>query len=192
MGYYRLEWEVNRLKPVERKEAFWKLHHSGMEELPELFEIWTKNSFSAGQGYQSVFKVISRINNSCTPNSSVSWIEGSSDEKQDHNVRDEEQYQGKMNVFAVRDITEGEEITVCYTSVLNSRNARHEVLQEIWEFACRCDACFLKGQELTISEKRRRRAASILHSLGYEDKDSNKIFRLVSDREAFVSCKGNI
>lgn len=172
MGYYRLEWEVNRLTP-EKKDHFWKLHYTGMEELPELFEIWRKNSFSSGNGYQSVFGVISRINNSCTPNASVSWLDGPTEHEND------EDYKGKMNVFAVKDIEQGEEITVCYTSVLHSRNARFEVLQEIWEFSCRCHACSLKGDDLMISERRRRRAASILDGLDYEDKDSRRIFKLV-------------
>lgn len=172
LGYYRLEWEVKRLTPAQQAD-FWRLHHTGMEELPELFEIWTKNSFSSGNEYQAIFSIISRINNSCTPNASVSWSDGITTKKANKIEV------GSMNLIAGRDIEEGEEITVCYTSVLHSRNARYEVLQHTWEFACRCNACSLKGEALLTSERRRRRAASILESLDYEDKDSKMTFELV-------------
>lgn len=166
MGYYRLEWEVNRLMP-DKRESFWKLHHTGMEELPELFEIWRKNAFSSGSNSQSIFTIISRINNSCTPNASVSW-------------HDEDGAEGKMHLYAIMDIGKGEEITVCCTSVLHSRNARHAVLQDTWEFACRCPSCSLTGLDLLKSEQRRARASSILGTLDYKAKEMSEVFKLVS------------
>lgn len=148
MSYYRLEWMLNNLSEHERA-AFYSLHHTGMDELPRIFEIWRKNCFGVGSGHQAVFDVCSMFNNSCLPNVSMSW-----DEDDD-----------TMNVFAVTPIAEGEELTFCYAGPLSARNERHEILQSIWEFDCRCQACNLKGDTLARSNHNRQQVAFILACL---------------------------
>ncbi|KAK9896686.1 hypothetical protein P389DRAFT_82863 [Cystobasidium minutum MCA 4210] len=116
LGYYRLEWEVSRLSPFD-KAAFLHMHHTGMDELPAVLEIWRKNSLglsgnngTAGNGgcQQGIFKIISKINNSCTPNCSITWDDSTS----------------QMNLHAVLDIAENDELTICYVNPLLARNLK--------------------------------------------------------------------
>lgn len=169
LGFYRLQWEADRLSPSD-KANFYQLHHTGMDELPSVLEIWRKNSFATsgskhnGEETQSVFKIISRINNSCNPNCSVSWNEE----------------QNKMNVYAIKDIQENEEIQVCYVNLLLSRNQRHDLLYEQWEFDCRCVTCSkLDPLETQKSDERRRRVAWIENELDYGCQDVQKGLSLV-------------
>lgn len=143
-----------------------------MDELPSVLEIWRKNSFattSAGSSSgsnesQAVFKMISRINNSCNPNCSVSWDE-------EHN---------KMNVYAVKDIEENVEIQLCYVNLLLSRNQRHDLLYEQWEFDCRCGVCSgFNPWESQKGDNRRRRVAWIGNELDYGYQDVQKGLNLV-------------
>lgn len=152
VGYYRLEWEIQRLYPFE--QAIYKsFHHTGMDELPSILEIWHKNSFPSGDNAQAAYSTISRLNNSCTPNAFLSW-----------------DFSRKiMNLFAVRDINSGEEICVSYVNTLLERNMRHEIMQEIWEFSCRCEACELKGEELEKSNERRWKVKRAIQELGESD-----------------------
>lgn len=148
VGYYRLEWEIQRLSPFE-KAIYTSFHHAGMDELPPILEIWRKNSFPSGDDAQAVYSTISRLNNSCTPNAFLSW---------DFSRK-------TMNLFAVRDIDPGEEICVSYVNTLLERNMRHDFMQEIWEFSCRCEACELEGEELEESNERRWKVKRAIQDL---------------------------
>ncbi|KAF7316709.1 SET domain-containing protein [Mycena chlorophos] len=74
--------------------------------------------------FSTVCDVISRMNHSCSPNTSTYFI------KQSFSWR----------VWATRDIEEGEELTSSYTIMLASASTRQRMLAD-YAFQCQCPAC---------------------------------------------------
>ncbi|KAK3314188.1 hypothetical protein B0H66DRAFT_483401 [Apodospora peruviana] len=75
--------------------------------------------------FQSTFTEVSRLNHDCSPNLGYyfDWMTLS------------------HKVYAVRDIMPGEELTVGYVDVLQTRSTRHRLLQTTWHFSCTCQRC---------------------------------------------------
>ncbi|KAI9836771.1 MAG: hypothetical protein M1819_000936 [Sarea resinae] len=57
-------------------------------------------------------------------------------------------------VHALRDISEGEEITIYYLGIHNSREARREALQAGFGFTCSCHLCSLPPEQSRESDSR--------------------------------------
>ena len=94
-----------------------------------------------------LYNNISRINHSCVPNTTWTWVMGDFKRRQ---------------VRAIMDIEEGEEITVCYRNEMEffygSRESRQQQMLEHKSFLCQCSECSLEGEEL---EKRDRMRAEL-------------------------------
>lgn len=58
---------------------------------------------------------------------------------------------GKLTLHAVKDIAEGEEVTVCY---LERHSGRAERWKKLDGFTCTCSLCSLEGQRLEESDQR--------------------------------------
>ncbi|KAI5458308.1 hypothetical protein BGZ63DRAFT_493451 [Mariannaea sp. PMI_226] len=99
-------------------------------------------SISSGGLQVGLFTTFCRMNHSCTPNTSWMYDETT----------------GMMEVYAVRDITNGEEITDSYTDVARSRESRVKELEN-WGFQCQCMAC--QGPDAVEHDVRRRRIKQI-------------------------------
>ena len=59
----------------------------------------------------------------------------------DYNARHVIQPSGRMQVFAQKKISAGEEITITYTGLLTSQPAKQEKLANVWFFTCTCPRC---------------------------------------------------
>ena len=59
----------------------------------------------------------------------------------DYNARHVVQPDGRMQVFAQRKISAGEEITITYTGLLTYQAAKQEKLANVWFFTCSCARC---------------------------------------------------
>ncbi|KAM3073601.1 hypothetical protein ACMFMF_006804 [Clarireedia jacksonii] len=96
-----------------------------------------------------VFKDISRINHSCLPTSQHSWNES----------------RKEFVVYAVRELSPGDEITTSY-HVGGPSSERKKELKEWFKFDCTCDLCSLPGPELAKSDERLVRAAKLDQAIG--------------------------
>lgn len=85
-----------------------------------------------------IFLKACRINHACDNNAQKNWNE---------NIK-------RHTVHALRDIYEGEEITIYYLAVHKNRKARHEALQTKFGFTCSCRLCSLPQEQSQENDKR--------------------------------------
>ncbi|KAF1986995.1 SET domain-containing protein [Aulographum hederae CBS 113979] len=108
-----------------------------------VLSIFRSNAFDLGNAatwQQAVFPTISRLNHACVPNAQGNFHEGT----------------GKFNVHTIRDVQEGEEVTLNYLQEVGMvRNARREKLSKGYGFECGCPACDLGMERGRVGEKRR-------------------------------------
>jgi hypothetical protein len=127
---------IARLSGPQRA-AFLSLHKVPWAGMTPFHSIVKTNGFGVGDGgtETGVFEICSRFNHSCVPNASFVW-----------NV-----YSRKMEVRAVEEIEEGEEIFVSYLGGqahdLFSRDGRRKDLQDRYDFVCQCTVCSLDAAE---------------------------------------------
>ena len=122
--------------------------------------IWNSNSFPTediiGDGLaaatdgvvrSAVYRMCSRINHTCRPNCFAGWSAAL----------------GKQTVHALRDIAQGEELSVAYVGGAEAgvRASRRMLLRNKYGFECSCDACRLEGPALACSEARQARIHEI-------------------------------
>ncbi|KAJ5742587.1 SET domain-containing protein [Penicillium nucicola] len=132
--------QVNALTEQQRL-AFLSLHNIYPYKNPaeQYIGIIRTNAFSIeedGIG-GGVFLEASRINHACDNNTQKSWNE---------NIK-------RHTVHALRDINEGEEITVYYLAVQNSRQARQEALRAKFKFSCSCRICSLPPKQIQRNDE---------------------------------------
>jgi len=86
----------------------------------------------------AIFAEACRINHACDNNAQKSWNE---------KVK-------RHTVHALRDIEQGDEITITYLSPLKNRAARQKALQERFGFTCLCHLCSLPPEQSQESDRR--------------------------------------
>lgn len=107
--------------------------------------IWQVNHFNV-DGNDIVYRNISRINHSCTPNCAHAF---------DRTTQ-------KGQIRALRDIPAGQEITITYCDLLASSSQRKHHLNYYYKFPCACDACLNPGD---LSDTRRAKLSDCLHMM---------------------------
>lgn len=85
-----------------------------------------------------IFLEACRINHACDNNAQKNWNE---------NIE-------RHTVHALRDIEQGEEITICYLAILKNRKARQEAFQAKFGCACSCRLCSLPPEQSQETDKR--------------------------------------
>ncbi|CAG5138041.1 uncharacterized protein ALTATR162_LOCUS274 [Alternaria atra] len=83
-----------------------------------------------------IFMKACRINHACDSNAQNFWNENLD----------------QLTIHAVRDILEGDEITICYLSSRRDRKTRREELQENFKFTCYCRLCSLPRNQSRKSD----------------------------------------
>ncbi|KAI0119262.1 SET domain-containing protein [Daldinia grandis] len=133
-----------RLAPTA-KQQFLLLRDNAGGPFQRINEVLAENSFAlqANSGH-GLFLLHSRFNHSCVPNAKIPKTTGEA-----------------ITLFAIRDITAGEEITFCYNDDFEcrTRRERHKALG----FVCDCKACLLGTPFQQLSDMRRR----FIHGLQY-------------------------
>ena len=112
--------------------------------------IWNSNSFpmedimadglAAGKDgvhRSAVYRLCSRINHSCRPNCFAAW----------------NALLGRQTLHALRDIGQGEELTVAYVGGAEAgvRASRRQMLADKYHFDCACEACSLTVVSRSVS-----------------------------------------
>ena len=121
-----------------KRLKYMQLHCPKRKDCSVLVSIYEANCYEMGQGDCICYEA-SRINHSCVPNSHYSWND---------NIR-------RLTVHAVKDIHEGEEITVSYCSGFRTLEGRRRKLKP-YVFTCLCPACQEDTEFGRLSRIRRR------------------------------------
>ena len=97
-----------------------------------------------------LFLEASLINHSCRHNSQNTWNE---------NI-------GRLTIHVLRDIREGEEITIMYLPTTSAYEERQRFLQEKFKFDCKCELCLLPRTERERSDTRLRKIQALDKAIG--------------------------
>jgi hypothetical protein len=126
----------------EGQRAFLSLHNNNPGANP-FSNIVRSNGYPLGPNSEvgAIFPLVARLNHSCRPNAQHAWNEA----------------KGIEVVHAVRDIQEGEELTLSYLAG-GASTERQSRLEEYFGFDCTCEACSLPAAELKASDARLKRA----------------------------------
>lgn len=138
----------------DQQRVFFSLHNAYGNQISPLLGIVKTNAHALGvrsTGF-GVFPECSRFNHSCTPNAIYSWQSARSREE----------------IYAVKDIVEGEQITVNYLGerINQTRNDRRSTLLRSWQFNCQCDVCGKSEREVKFSDARRKGLAMMDEEVG--------------------------
>jgi len=147
--------------PTAKQREYLSLANCHRKAMHALLGIFQTNSFPLGNSSEltgeradqsGIFLQASRFNSSCLPNIIHVY---------DENTR-------KENLYAVKDIAEGEELCVSYLAALlfHPRAERRAVLERNFKFVCTCGACSLEGLALQESDSRREEIGRLYEEIG--------------------------
>jgi hypothetical protein len=124
-----------------------------------------------------IFLEACRINHACDNNARKNW-----------NKRIQ-----RHTVHALRDIPEGEEITIYYLGLKDSREVRRQKLQSKFGFLCSCRMCSLNPAESQKSDESLKRIDLLDELIGKEGMSMNfsqGMLRLVDERVQLYNKQG--
>jgi hypothetical protein len=151
----------------EGQRAFLSLHNNNPGANP-FSNIVRSNGYPLGPNSEvgAIFPLVARLNHSCRPNAQHAWNEA----------------RGIEVVHAVRDIQEGEELTLSYLAG-GASTERQSRLKEYFGFDCTCEACSLPAAELEASDTRLKNAQKLDEAIG----DPRRVRHL--PERALADCK---
>ncbi|KAF4337306.1 SET domain protein [Fusarium beomiforme] len=138
--------KVETMSKKKRKE-FYALYNAWPEIGKELGIIKTNALPMGDEG--GMFPVASRINHSCAQNAQNTW-------NSDIN---------KLTIHAIKDIDQGEEITIMYLGEHADYATRQHALKEDHRFECTCERCSLPEADRRISDARLKEIQTLDRSL---------------------------
>jgi hypothetical protein len=144
--------------PKEKQRAFLSLHNNNPGKEP-FSNIVRSNGYPLGPSSEDggIFLNIARINHACLANA-----------QQAFNGK-----KGQESAFAIRDIEDGEEITIAYT-IGGVSSVRRGKLKEFFGFDCGCGLCSLPDTKLRESDQRYVSMEALDKKIG----DSKRIKRI--------------
>jgi len=144
-----------RTKDKDSQRAYLSLHNNFPSEKKSILSnIIRSNGYPLGPSSEvgGVFLNIARLNHSCRPNAKHSWNKNSK----------------QQSVYALRNISAGDEITLSYLEGGASKERQESLLQN-FQFRCKCDLCSLPARELKASDARILRAKALDNTIGNWD-----------------------
>ena len=140
--------------PNSKRLKYMQLHCPKRTDCSVLVSIYEANCYEMGSG-DCICINASRINHSCIPNAHYSWND---------NIK-------RLTVHAVKDIPEGEEITINYCSGFSTLNERRHKLKP-YVFTCLCPACQGNSDFGRLSRIRRREMVDLRQEIEDYQNDS--------------------
>ncbi|KAL8356723.1 hypothetical protein RB601_001843 [Gaeumannomyces tritici] len=124
----------------DKRQAFFSLRNSFEDEATRELGITRTNALPIGSNAATggIFLEASRINHACLQNAQNTWNEGLQ----------------QLTIHAIRDINQGEEITIMYIEDRANRAARQRTLQRDFRFTCSCQLCLLPPSLRASSDAR--------------------------------------
>ncbi|KAK2778397.1 set domain-containing protein 5 [Colletotrichum kahawae] len=149
---------VGFLSQVQR-ESFFALSNFHGTRHSKALGIARTNALPLGSGASEggIFLEASRINHSCRHNAQNTWNDN----------RDQ------PTIHVLKDIDNGEEITISYLGASENYAARQSRLQKSFGFVCACELCTIPAPQRTQSDRR-------LDRITYLDKQIGNGIRIVS------------
>ncbi|CAK7230020.1 hypothetical protein SCUCBS95973_007432 [Sporothrix curviconia] len=178
-GYSLLSVAAEQVSPALSAKVL-GLAQTSTAALHPVENVLRSNAFHAVLGadddsHMAVFPDLSRINHACMPNAFPRLVPRSL----------------AVSVAAARDIAPGEEITISYISLGQTRDARQKALLR-WEFECKCPLCNASDDEVTASDAHRTAidemrvaVAAVAHSHDPETTDGDRERALDTIRDLF-------
>lgn len=164
--------QVEALDENERR-SFLSLHniYPYKEDVEQFFGIIRTNALPIEENGigGAILLEACRINHSCHNNARKHW-----------NNRI-----GRHTVHALREITEGEEITIYYLGLDNIREVRRQKLQNKFGFLCSCSVCSLSTAESEENDQRLQKIQYLDDLVGHECMAMNfseRVLRYVDER----------
>lgn len=156
--------------PKKDQVAFLSLHNNYPGKHP-FSNIIRSNGYPLGPSSDvgGVFLETARINHSCRPNAQHAWNDKLK----------------TMLVHAVRNIAEGEELTLSYVAG-GPWSARQEHIRTFFGFRCTCDICSLPEDEQQVSDERLEKAQRLDEAIGDPKRVKQNPERALSDCRALL------
>ncbi|KAF4894958.1 SET domain-containing protein 5 [Colletotrichum fructicola] len=131
--------KVRSLSQAQR-QSFLALHNCHGTRHSQALGIAKTNALPLGSGAREggIFLEASRINHSCRHNAQNTWNAD----------------RGQLTVHALRDIDDGEEITISYLGASENYSSRQSRLKESFGFTCACELCTLPDSQRKQSDQR--------------------------------------
>ena len=141
---------IVRALPKEGQRAFLSLHNNNPGSEP-LSNIVRSNGYPLGPNSEvgGVFPLVARLNHSCRPNAQHAW---------------NEKFHQEL-VHVVRDVREGEELTLSY-HMGGPSTKRREALKAYFGFDCACELCSFPPAGLKLSDERLDKAEKFDEAIG--------------------------
>lgn len=145
--------QVDALPPDER-QAFLSMYNVHSHNVSQNLGIFLTNALPLRHDGEEagIFLNACRINHACDNNAHNSW---------NANIK-------RHTIHALRDIDQGEEITINYLGILKKRETRQRYLQEHFAFTCSCHLCSLSTDESQESDRRLNELRNLDHLIGRE------------------------
>ncbi|KAL8321749.1 hypothetical protein RB593_004036 [Gaeumannomyces tritici] len=136
----------------DKRQAFFSLRNSVKDEATRELGITRTNALPIGSDAATggIFLEASRINHACLQNAQNTWNEGLQ----------------QLTIHAIRDINQGEEITIMYIEDRANRAARQRILQRNFRFTCSCQLCLFPPSLRASSDARLDEIQRVDKSIG--------------------------
>ena len=145
---------IKELKGLTREEqrAFFSLHNAHGSSQSPFLGIARTNVLPLGSGASEggLFLEASRLNHSCRHNAQNTW----------NATLDQ------LTIHTLRDIEEGEEITISYLDGSDNYAARQLSLKNSFGFCCECELCLLPPDQRRESDHRLNEMTRLDHLIG--------------------------
>ncbi|KAF2137363.1 uncharacterized protein K452DRAFT_110241 [Aplosporella prunicola CBS 121167] len=153
---------LRRLTKDEQR-AFFALHNAYTRAHKPIIGITKTNALPLGPNAQEsgLFLTAARLNHACAPNAQNTW----------NATLD------KLTVHVVKDVAEGDEITISYLDGAGPRSARQQKLHEAFGFACACATCSLSLPERQDSDERQDEIAELDELVADDARPGATLFR---------------
>jgi hypothetical protein len=145
---------VKRLKALDtdQKRAFLSLYNAHRDKSSPFHGIMKTNMLPLGAGSPEggIFLEASRINHACNPNAQNTWNKNLD----------------QITIHSIKDIEEGEEITISYLADSINSQRRQKELKNSFGFDCTCQVCSLPSALRHESDRRNEEIARLDEIIG--------------------------